>query len=342
MAQKIKKYDWEKLRDRDLLELRFCDLKLDINQSRVAPLISKLYKELQQKKIPFKPHFWVSKDWFSPDGIPGVAVPFYVINDRLARLEKKMVMEVEGYSLKECMKLLRHETGHAIDNGYKLRMIRARQNLFGLSSTPYPESYSPRAYSKKFVVHLNSWYAQAHPDEDWAETFAVWLNPTSNWRLKYKHWYALKKLRLIDEIMKGIRGKRPKITKKDKPESIKFSRMKLKTYYNRKIENLGLDQPYYLDPLITRLFTADPNLARKKRAASFIRAEKRTIAKLVARWTGQYQYTINLILQEIIQSCQEKKLYLMNSEKETRMDLVGMLTAHTLNYITKGNHRIPL
>ena len=26
-------------------------------------------------------------------------------------------------------------------------------------------------------MHLDPWYAQSHPDEDFAETFAVWLTP---------------------------------------------------------------------------------------------------------------------------------------------------------------------
>lgn len=337
-----KKYDWEKYRDHRLMDLKFSDLGLKVKGSRVQPLIDQLYEELEEKGLKFRPHVWISKEWFSPDGVPGLAIPFYVVSDRLARLEKKLIMEVEGYSLNECMKLLRHETGHAIDNAFRLRKNRSRQKLFGLSSTEYPESYAPRAYSKKFVVHLNSWYAQAHPDEDWAETFAVWLNPRSNWKKRYQHWPALKKLELLDQMMSDIRGKKPLVHKKETPESIHRSRMKLKTYFERKREDLGLDEPFYLDPLILRLFSPTTKKKTDKRAAAFIRQEKKVISKMVARWTGQYQYTINLILQEIIESCREKKLYLTRSERETRMDLVGMLTAHTLNYITKGNHRIPL
>ena len=132
-----------------------------------------------------------------------------------------MMMEAEGYLEKDCMKLLRHESGHAIDNAYRLRKIKRRQNLFGLSSTPYPDSYSPRAYSKKYVVHLNSWYAQSHPDEDWAETFAVWLNPRSNWKKRYRHWPAMKKLEMVDEIMSTIQITAPPVRKKETPENIK-------------------------------------------------------------------------------------------------------------------------
>lgn len=336
------RYEWEKLTDDELLELKFCDLDLDIHESRIEPLVQKLYKELEDKNLKFRPTVWAAEDWFSEDGIPGIAVPFYVIHERLAKLQRKILLEVEGYNEKDCLKLLRHEAGHAIDNAFHLRKSKSRQKLFGLSSTPYPEEYAPRAYSRKFVVHLNSWYAQSHPDEDWAETFAVWLNPRSNWQKRYKNWPALKKLNMVNSIMKEIAHKKPSVSKNNKPGAIHKSRKKLKTYYKEKIEDLGLDQPFYMDPLLLRLFSADPSFRNKKLASQFIRQERKLIRDMVARWTGQYKYTIDQILKEVIQSCQEKKLRLTTSEKETRLDLVGMLTAHTLNYIMSGHHKITM
>lgn len=304
--------------------------------------MERLYQELHRKGLKFEPHVWISEEWFSADGIPGIAIPFFVVNDRLAKMEKKFLKDVEGYSQRECMKLLRHETGHAIDNAFRLRRFKKRQELFGLSSTPYPDFYSPQAYSKKYVVHLNSWYAQAHPDEDWAETFAVWLNPTGNWKKRYQRWPALKKIELVDEIMSGIRGRLPKVKKREKPGDISKSRKRLQTYFDRKRESLCLDEPFYLDPLLWRLFSNDEKYARNKRAAQFIREERKLIGGMVAKWTGQYRYTIHLLLDELIDSCREKKLRLMNSERQTRLDLVGMLTAQTLNYINSGHHKIPM
>ncbi len=342
MSRKSQSSNWSQFNDEDLLELRFCDLKLKIQGSRIEPLVEQLYDELADKGLRFEPHIWISEDWFSADGIPGIAVPFFVVHERLARLERKLILEVEGFNQRECMKLLRHEAGHAIDNAFRLRKSRKRQNLFGLSSTPYPEAYSPKAYSRKYVVHLNSWYAQSHPDEDWAETFAVWLNPKSNWRKRYRNWPALKKLQLVDQMMQEIAGQKPPVRKKEKPGLIDKSRKKLKTYYNNKKEYLGLDEPFYLDPLLVRLFSTAPEFKKNKRAATFIRQERKLIAGMVARWTGQYKYTIDLMLSEVIQSCKEKKLHLTKSEKETRLDLVGMLTAQTLNYISSGHHTIAM
>ena len=115
------------------------------------------------------------------------------------------MLEVEGGTPEWCMKILRHEAGHAIDNAYKLRQRRRRQQIFGPSYMQYPEYYTPKPYSKSFVLHLDSWYAQSHPDEDFAETFAVWLNPDSDWRARYADWPALKKLEYMDALMTRAR-----------------------------------------------------------------------------------------------------------------------------------------
>ncbi len=339
---KRNKHSWESLSDKEIMELKFSDLDLKIEGSRIEPLVQRLYDDLEAKGLSFRPHVWVSEDWYSVDGIPGIAIPFFVVNERLAKLHKKIMFDVEGYAEKNCIKLLRHEAGHAIDNAYRLRKSRKRQKLFGLSSTPYPEEYAPKAYSRKFVVHLNSWYAQAHPDEDWAETFAVWLNPKSNWKKRYSHWPALKKLKLVDEMMGEIAHQKPPVRKKEEPGKIDSSRRKVKTYYGEKVDELGLDQPFYLDPLLFRLFSNSPEYKKKKLASQFIRGERKLIRDQVARWTGQYKYTIDQMLQEVIVSCQEKKLRLTKSERETRLDLVGMLTAQTLNYINSGHHKIAM
>jgi len=337
-----KKHSWEKLPDSELLNLKFSDLELKIEGSRIEPLVDQLYRELRKKKLNFKPEVYIAEDWFSFDGVPAIAIPFYVVNERLAKLQKTLILEAEGYNKKEGMKLLRHEAGHAIDNAFHLRKSKQRQKLFGLSSTPYPDEYSPLAYSRKYVVHLNLWYAQAHPDEDWAETFAVWLNPASNWKKKYQKWPALNKLKLVNELMSEIKGLEQFVDVHEHPGSILKNRRKLRTFYNSKIQELGLDKPFYIDPLITRLFSAEPEFKKKKLAAQFIREERKLIRDKVSKWTGQYKYTIDQILKDVIKSCHEKKLRLTNSERDTRLDLVGMLTAQTQNYISSGHHKIAM
>ena len=131
----------------------------------------------------------------------------FLAHPRLARLELAQMLEVEGGDPESCLRILRHEVGHAIDNAYDIRRRPTRRRLFGLPATTYPEYYTPKPYSKSFVLHLDSWYAQSHPDEDFAETFAVWLNPQSDWRPRYADWPALKKLEYMDALMADIAGK---------------------------------------------------------------------------------------------------------------------------------------
>jgi hypothetical protein len=164
--------DWSDLDDEALLDIRMCDLPLAI-EGTIAERIAELRGELGARDLQFPLHFYVSDEWFTPDGATVIAVPFYLAHPRLARLEEAQMLEVEGGEHDWCMRILRHEAGHAIDNAFRLRLRRQRRRLFGLPSKPYPEFYTPKPYSKSFVLHLDAWYAQSHPDEDFAETFAV-------------------------------------------------------------------------------------------------------------------------------------------------------------------------
>ena len=145
---------WSRLSDADLLEYRICDLKLRIAGTRLENYVKQLYLELTARGLRFRPHCWLSEDWFSPEGIPGIAIPFFLAHPRLARLERNQMLEVEGGTKRECMRILRHEAGHAIDTAYALHRRRAWQRLFGRASQTYPEYYQPKPYSRSYVHHL--------------------------------------------------------------------------------------------------------------------------------------------------------------------------------------------
>jgi hypothetical protein len=153
--------EWADYPDDELLQLRMCDLGLRIEGTVLEERIARLYEELEQRGIEFRPHHWISDEWFSPDGVPGVAVPFYLAHPRLMRLERTKMLEVEGGSEEWCMKILRHETGHAIDTAYRLHFRKQYRAIFGKYTAPYPKTYQPRPYSKKYVMHLEPSYAQA-------------------------------------------------------------------------------------------------------------------------------------------------------------------------------------
>ncbi|MEZ6094577.1 MAG: putative zinc-binding metallopeptidase [Pirellulaceae bacterium] len=176
------------LTDDQLLDCRICDLGLKIETSPLAEPIEQLYEELAERGIKARPHCWFSDEWFSPDGIPGIAIPFYLAHPRLVRLERRQMKEVEGGTRASLMKILRHEAGHAIDTAFRLHRKRGYREVFGNYFAPYPEYYRPRPNSKSFVTHLEPWYAQSHPSEDFAETFAVWLAPGKRWKNDYRGW----------------------------------------------------------------------------------------------------------------------------------------------------------
>jgi hypothetical protein len=165
--------DWERLKDEELLDFRLCDFHLTIKGTDLEVYVQQLYYELTQKNIIFHPVCYLADEWLCPDLEPVIGIPFYLAHSRLKKLEHKMMLDVEGGTKSSCMRLLRHEAGHTINYAYRLYRRKRWKELFGLFSKDYPQKYRFRPYSKSYVRHLEDWYAQYHPDEDFAETFAV-------------------------------------------------------------------------------------------------------------------------------------------------------------------------
>jgi len=334
--------DWEDWPDDRLLDLRMCQLGIAIEGSVLETRVAELQAELDARGLQqFKPHFWLSDEWFSPDGVPGVAIPFYLAHPRLERLERTWMLEVEGGTPEWCMRILRHEAGHAIDNAYKLRRRHRRQQIFGPSYKAYPQFYDPKPYSKSFVLHLDSWYAQSHPDEDFAETFAVWLS-LSDWRERYAEWPALKKLELMDALMKNIAGKPMIVASRRRVDPLPKIRKTLRAHYERKRRHYGLLHPDFYDRDLRRLFSADPAYAGNMKAARFIARTRRDVRRMVASWTGEYQYTIDQVIEAMLKRANELDLRLKGPEDRTKADFLVLLTVQTMNYLHSGRHRVAL
>ena len=328
--------------DEDLLSQRMCDLDLKIEGTVLEERIETALKELRAHDLDFKPHFWLSDEWFCADGIPGIAIPFYLAHPRLERLERAQLLEVEGGDEKWCLKILRHELGHAIENAYRTRRLQARRKLFGKSSEPYPEYYSPRPYSKSFVLHLDPWYAQSHPDEDFAETFAVWLTPNSQWRDRYTGWPALKKLEYMESLMEGLRGKKPPVHNPTVLDPLSKYTKTLREHYESRKKRYGKEHPSFYDKDLRILFSSDPEFSKNPTAASLIRRRRKTIRATVSRWTGAYQYTTDQVLDAIVQRCTELNLRLTSPEETAVKEFTVLLTVQTMNYLHSGRHRIAL
>jgi hypothetical protein len=333
---------WASLDDEDLLKVRMCDLGVSIEGTEIEQRIAQLNVELEARGLTFRPYFWLSDEWFTPDGVPGVAIPFYLAHPRLAKLELAQMLEVEGADPDECLRILRHEAGHAIDNAYRLRRRPTRRRLFGLPATPYPEYYTPKPYSKSFVQHLDHWYAQSHPDEDFAETFAVWLDPQAMWATRYAAWPAQRKLEYMDRLMRTLARQRPRIKSRRQVDPIGRLRKTLGDHYAKKREHYGLDHPDFYERDLRNLFSDAPDYARNASAARFVRKIRKEARSTVASFTDSYQYTIDQLLQEIIERCREQNLRLTDSEESTKIDFMVFLTVQTMNYLHSGRHRVAL
>jgi hypothetical protein len=335
-------FEWASWPDEKLLDLRICDLKVTIEGSVLEERLAAVQKEIDARGLIFHPHFWLSGEWFSPDGVPGVAIPFYLAHPRLEKLERSQMLEVEGGTPEWCMKILRHEAGHAIDNAYRLRRRRRRQQIFGPSYMQYPDYYTPKPYSKSFVLHLDSWYAQSHPDEDFAETFAVWLSPDSDWPTRYVDWPALKKLEYMDALMRELAGKRMLVETRRKVEPITSLRNTLRTHYMRKRRRYGVEHPHFYDRDLRKLFSTEPQHANNLPAYRFISRIRREVRRMVSEWTGEYQYTIDQVIVNMVARARELNLRMREPEEQAKLDFIVLLTVQTMNYLHSGRHRVAL
>ena len=339
MARQRISDEWPESGDEQLLDLRLADLPVRI-EGTLADRIGQLRSELEDRGLRLPIHFYLADEWFTPDGATSIAIPFYLAHARLEKLEETQMFEVEGGEYEWAMRILRHEAGHALDNAFRLRLKRQRREIFGNPSTPYPEFYTPRPHSKSFVLHLDSWYAQSHPDEDFAETFAVWLTPNSEWRLRYSGWPAIKKLEYMDSLMKSLRGKDPRVDNPVEIDPLPYLRKTLRQHYRTKRKHYGVDYPNFYDRDLRRIFSDAPEYAANLTAAQFISRIRRPVRRVVSNWTGIFQYTIDQVLEDMIARCRELKLRLAVSEDVARQEFTVLLTVQAMNYLHSGGHRL--
>lgn len=329
---------WASLRDDDLLELRLKDLGLVVEGTWLNGCVRALNGELRRRGL-VQAHAWVSDEWFSPDTTPGIAVPFYLTHPRLARLERKMILDVEGETRAECMRLLRHEAGHIIQHAYALNRRRKWQDMFGRSSTKYPQYYRPNPASKDYVQHLPRWYAQSHPDEDFAETFAVWLTPRSNWRKRYADWPALEKLEYVDQLMASMAEEQPILTRRTEVDPIHRLSQTLGEHYQAKLDHYSINTDTRYDRDLQRIFSDDPRHAKAMAASSFIRSNRAQIRQAASRWTGGYQVALDAVLDQMIDRCRALKLRAPGSKPALRQALVKLLSTKVAYAIYRSSRR---
>jgi putative zinc-binding metallo-peptidase len=329
------------LKDDELLKWRICDLRVSIPGSELEGRVAQLNEELASRGLAFRPVCYLGDEWFSPAGVPAIAMPFYLAHPRLKTLELHQMLEVEGGTQQWCQQLLRHECGHAIDHAYRFSSREKWRAVFGSPETEYtPETYRPRPYSKSFVRHLPNWYAQAHPDEDFAETFAVWLSMTpEQWREQYRGWKALEKLEFVNTLVEDARAKPPKMSRGRRISEASKLRTTLERYYALRRKHYAEDFPDFYDADLRALFgPVEPN---GEPAARTMRRNRAALVASIVRWTGQHKYTVDMLVRKLIERSQKLALTTPPPPDQARLlfELAAYLAAMVTNHLHTGRFK---
>jgi hypothetical protein len=328
--------DWMSLNDQELLERRISTLGLKLEGTALEALIRQLYDELSAKGLVFQPPTHIGDEWFVPIGIPAIFIPFFLVHDRLRALERTMMLEVEGGTPEWFMKLMRHEAGHAYSYAYQFQRKKKWQQCFGQTSDEEtPNTYRPRPFSRSYVMHLEDWYAQSHPDEDFAETFAVWLTPGLDWRKQYVDWRALEKLEYVDELMRSLVGS---LTAHQPPYRVadyNCLNVKLKTYYARKRKLNEEAYPDFYDADLRELFGASAGI----KAGAYLRRRRRRLLNAISQWTNEKKFTVNELLARLTRRCDQLGLHVLNDDPQQDFRVTAFVTTLVMNYLFTGKFK---
>ena len=316
-----------------VLSSRICDLGLTIEGSDVEKFMSELYRELEKKNITkFRPPCYLTDEWGCPSGEPVIGIPFYLARVDLAQIEKE---NNDLEDSREIMMYLRHEAGHAFNYAYKLHRTPEWQRLFGSYRRPYRENYRPLLFSKDYVRYLPGWYAQKHPDEDFAETFAVWMTPRSGWRKKYRGWGALAKLRYMERIAREL-GQLDPLRKRGKPDlTVADMEITVADFYRQSSQPLPLLEAHEGDLL--SIFNAAKKSKSAEPAALFLRRNRKAVVDQIARWTAMQRPLVRGLVDSIERRAAELGLVIdRNKEAEHLSEFAVLVTTLVMNHLARG------
>jgi hypothetical protein len=320
---------WSAERD-SLLGRRISDIGLAVEGTRVERLAAELYRELESRGIDFRPPVYLSDQWGCPDGTPLIGVPFYLADARLERIEAEMAGSVEDDD--EAMRYLRHEAGHAINYAFRLHERPEWRSQFGSFDKPYRERYRADPFSRSHVRHILGWYAQKHPDEDFAETFAVWLTPGLNWREQYQGWPALAKLEYVDRLMKDIAHQtRDTPSPGDDDLPVQSMRYTLAAHYADD-EAMPIDDVRQFDADLRRIFWLADDAPAGEPAAAFVHRHYREIVGRISYWTGESPGVMRSLLDHIARRATSLGLNVGGLEAATLVELTAFGTAVVMQF----------
>jgi hypothetical protein len=321
--------EWDAERGQ-LLGRRISELGLEIAGTRVERLVERLYGELADRHIAFRPPVYLSDQWGCPDGTPVIGVPFYLADARLERIEAEYAGAVEGDE--EAMRYLRHEAGHAVNYAFRLHDRPDFAEQFGDYALPYRERYAANPLSRSHVRHILGWYAQKHPDEDFAETFAVWLTPALDWRTEYAGWEALRKLEWMDRVMGEIGGLAPdvpELTDDDLP--VTAMHWTVGEHYEDD-DDFPLGDARQFDGDLMRIFARASDAPQGETAAGYLAAHEGELVTRLAYWTGEGAGIVRMLLHALRERAAALDLRVAGLEAATLIELTAFGTAVMMHW----------
>ena len=196
------------------------DLGLTIAGTELEPIVARFMAEIDAVGLGrVRPRLYLSTEWGVPFETIAVAIPFYLARPELTELYRQKREFVEGNDPEDILRYLRHELGHVVNYAYRLFDEPEWVRLFGSMTQPYEEEYRPQPFHPGFVTHLPGWYAQKHPDEDWAETFAVWMTSPA-WRKDYAGRPAPSQAPFVDATIARVRSLPPLVASDELDEDV--------------------------------------------------------------------------------------------------------------------------
>ena len=320
-----------------LLPVPIKNLGLKLEGSPIERFVEQLFKELDAKGLKhFRPAFYLTSEWGCPSEEPVIGVPFYLADRRLGAIESA-VNDIENE--REIMMYMRHEAGHAFNYAYELYKTDEWRETFGPFRRPYRDNYTFVPFSRNYVRHIAGWYAQKHPDEDFAETFAVWLTPRSNWREKYKNWPAIRKLRYVDRVCHDVADKPPLRSLGETDFTVEDMEETIEDFYktNTRDESQELcDLPLDVDLDDIFLHADDVAEDRARKAAEAIEEHRREIADKVAYWTGVRRSLVKTLVETIEKQVAELGLIVdKQRESEQIIELSVYITTLVMNFFSR-------
>jgi hypothetical protein len=321
---------------RELLSKPIRDLGLKLEGSSVERYVLQLYRELEQKGLrKFRPLVYLSDEWGCPSEEPVIGIPFYLADPKLQRLEREM-NDLEDS--RQIMMYMRHEAGHAFNYAYELYKTEEWRNLFGSFRKPYRDAYKPIPFSRRYVRHMEGWYAQKHPDEDFAETFAVWMTPRSKWRQRYKGWGAMAKLKYMDRIAKKFGDVEPLKPQGHTDITVEEMEDTVEQFY----EAHALEQrdagELLLDTDLQDIFNVSPRKRKGVRPAQdLLRENRKLIVDKIGYWSGVQRPLVRNLVESIEKRAGELNLRVeIAGEKQALAEIIVFITALAMNYLTRG------